>query len=568
MKQPADRQSLLPLWMGAAAIVAALRCLQAADPGYDLGLQLQAAHNLLRGRGLATFLELGPNLSSPNVLTPLTYFPAGYSLMAAGLFAAGLGVGTSLKVLGAAATVLGWWGWGRLAQYYFAEALARPLWKRAAIVIALSAPLLFTQPWGGTDIFLWAVVPWLIECTSRAANDETATGRKFDWLAGTLCGFAFLMRYASVFLVAYEGCVVLWQSRLRARPLIYRSLAFGAGFLPALILQGYFNYGVGAGFEVVPGGLFTTRASVISRLGAGIPTLRNANYLWAFWMPGKIASVLFPVRAGLLFPLLGLLLVAFALLLLAFKTYGDFGLTSRDRRLVALGLFPAIPLFLWGCMTLSAANYLGDLRYFWPVVPLSVLVAYSIASIDRSGQRTGAGAFLRPIAAVYACAYVVMCLVYLCFLVMPNRIGMSQREKLMAGSFDEWPSTGVTYEHSAARQYVLRQLQDDPAAVLVTSKAAAFFWDPAVDASRLHDANCGGSEPRYFEGPAKILIFTFDEGGPDDVWRYDGNSTLGYRARATCFERLRDRRVLRRFPNEGMKLLEATVARGERISLN
>ena len=164
MKNLADRNFLLPLWLGSAATVTIARFFQAADPGYDLGLQLQAAHNLLAGRGLATFSELGPNLSHPNVLVPLTWFPAGYSLAAAAFSSAGLGVGMTVKVLGAAATMLGWWGWARLAQSFIGEGVTRPIWKWAAIVIAVTAPLLFTQPWGGTDIFLWAVVPWVIEC--------------------------------------------------------------------------------------------------------------------------------------------------------------------------------------------------------------------------------------------------------------------------------------------------------------------------------------------------------------------------------------------------------------------
>jgi hypothetical protein len=64
------------------------------------------------------------------------------------------------------------------------------------------------------------------------------------------------------------------------------------------------------------------------------------------------------------------------------------------------------------------------------------------------------------------------------------------------------------------------------------------------------------------------LIYTFDKGQADEVWRYSGNSTFGYPARATCFERLPERRLLRRFPEEGMKVLEASVAPGQRISLN
>ena len=570
MKNLGESNFLPRLWLGSAAIVAVARFFQPADPGYDLGLQLQAAHNLLAGRGLATFAEPGPNLSQPNVLVPLTYFPAGYSLATAAFASVGLDVATALKVLGALATMLGWWGWARLAQSFMGDVVARPLWKWAAIAIAVSTPLLFTQPWGGTDIFLWAVVPWVVECTVAAANEKTREAWKFDWLAGTLCGFAFLMRYASLFLVPYVVCVIWWQTRLRIRESFYRSTAFGVGLLPAFMLQGYLNYFRAIDSPVLPGGLFTGQTSVLSRLQAGIPSLRNANYLWAFWIPGKIAGSLFPVRGGGMSPfLLGLLLTAFALLLLAFATYRSaLTLTARDKRLVALGLLPAIPLFLWGCMTLSAANYLADLRYFWPLVPLSVLVAYSIASIGNLGQRRVTGRVLRAIAALYMFGYVGITLLYVFLLFVPGRIGMTERGRLMGGSLDHWPSMAVTHEYSAGRQFVLEQMKADPNALLVMSTGGAFYWDPAVDASRVHETNCGGSDPRYFEGPVRILIFTFDEGEADEVWRYSGNSTLGFRSRAACFERLPGRRLLRRFPDERMKLLEASVAPGQRISLN
>ncbi len=569
-KNLAERNVLLPVWLGSAAIVSVARFFQPADPGYDVGLQLQAAHNLLAGRGLATFSEPGPNLSQPNVLVPLTYFPAGYSLVAAAFASVGLDVATTLKVLGTVATMLGWWGWARLAQSFIGDVIARPLWKWTAIAIAVATPLLFTQPWAGTDIFLWAVVPWVVECTVTAANEKTRKAWKFDWLAGTLCAFAALMRYASLFLVPYVVWVILWQTRLQVRKSFYRWTAFGVGLLPAFLLQGYFNYFRGNESPVLPGGLFTAETSVLTRLQAGIPSLRNANYIWAFWIPGKIAGPLFPVRGGGASPfLLGLLLTAFALLLLAFAAYRRaLKLTTRDSRLMALGLLPAIPLFLWGCMTLSAANYLADLRYFWPLVPLSVLVAYSIASIREFGQRRVTGHVLRPIAALYMFGYVGMALLYVFFLFMPGRIGTTERGRLMAGSLDHWPSMGVTHEYSAGRRFVLEELKADPNAVLVMSSGGAFYWDPAVDASRVHETNCGGFEPRYFEGPVRILIFTFDEGKADEVWRYNGNSTLGFVSRAACFERLPGRRLLRRFPDERMKLLEASVARGQRISLN
>ncbi len=569
MTNLAERSVLLRVWLGSAAIVTVARFFQPADPGNDLGLQLQAAHNLLAGRGLATFLEQGPNLSQPNALVPLTYFPAGYSLAAAAFASIGLDVATTLKVLGAVATMLGWWGWARLAHSFIGDVITRPLWKWTAITIAFSTPLLFTQPWGGTDIFLWAVVPWVVECTVTAANEKTRAALKFDWLAGTLCAFAFLMRYASVFLIAYVVWVIVWQTRLRVGRTFYRWTAFAVGLLPALVLQGYLNYLRTNDSPVMPGGLFTAETSVLSRLQAGFPSLRNANYLWAFWFPGKIAGPLFPVRGAGMSPfLMGLLLTAFVLLLLAFATYRRvLTLTARDSRLLALGLLPAMPIFLWGCMMFSAANYLADLRYYWPLVPLSVLVAYSIASIRDPGDRQVTGRVLRPIAALYTFGYVGAALVYVFFLFMPGRIGMTDRERLMAGSADHWPSMAVTHEYSASRRFVLEQLEADPNALLLTSNRAAFYWDAAFDASRVHETNCE-AQPRYFEGPVRILIFTFDEGEAAEVWRYTGNSTLGYRTRATCFERLPGRRLLRRFPDEGMKVLEASIPQGQRISVN
>jgi hypothetical protein len=263
------------------------------------------------------------------------------------------------------------------------------------------------------------------------------------------------------------------------------------------------------------------------------------------------------------------LLVAAALLVLAFSTYRRaLGLTLRDRRMAALGLLPMVPLFLWGCMALSAANYLADVRYFWVLTPLGVLVAYSVAWVSAAWQRDGIGRLLRPIAALYVCGYVAMALVYVLFLPLPGGIGTMQRGKVLAGPFVRWPSMALTYEHSASRLYILSQMQADPQAVLVTGRGAAFNWDPAVDGARVRGLYCSRSEPRYVEGPVRLLIHTFDIGEADEVWRYFGNSTLGSTGRAECFERLPGRRLLRRFPDEGMKVIEATVAAGQRISLN
>src|ERR1700730_11044774 len=198
VKDLTEGKLLLVLWLCSATLVTVIRFLHAGGPGYDLALQIQATHNLLAGHGLSLYEHMGPDLADRASLVTLTYFPPGYSLIAAALLSAGFGVGMTVKVMGAAATMLGWWGWGRLAHPFLDEGMTNSsVWRWAGIAIATFTPLLFTPSWAGTDIFLWAVVPWVVDFAVRA-SDENAPGTwRPDWLAGALCGLALLMRYCS-----------------------------------------------------------------------------------------------------------------------------------------------------------------------------------------------------------------------------------------------------------------------------------------------------------------------------------------------------------------------------------
>ena len=326
-----ERNKLAGLWLCSATVVVVARLLHAVDPAYDLGIQLQAAHNLLAGHGLSTYEHVAPNLTAPANLVTLTYFPAGYSLVAAALMKTGFSVGAAIKALGALGTILGWWGWARLSRSFFSEGWQRgPAWRSAAAAIATTAPLLFTPLWGGTDIFLWAIVPWVVECTVRASDENAAGSWRFDVLAGGLCGLAMLMRYASLFLMVYAAGVVIWQSRERIT-VMRRWCAFGAGALPALALQGYVNYML-SNSPAMPGGLFdAAREGPLSRLWVGAQLLRHADYLWAFWFPGNVESRLF--AGGISGPpwRLGLTACAFLALLVSIGIY------RRDSRARAAG---------------------------------------------------------------------------------------------------------------------------------------------------------------------------------------------------------------------------------------
>jgi hypothetical protein len=559
-----ERKFLL-LWLYSASFVTVLRFFHAAYPEYDLGIQLEAAQNLLAGHGLSNYQPTGPDLADSTLVT-LTWFPSGYSLCTAALMALGLNVGLAVKVLAAPATMLGWWGWGTYAYPFFSDGLKRnTLWRCIAVAIAVATPLLFSTPWIGTDIFLWATVPWVLLCVLKGADDTVPRHWRFDAIAGFLCGLVLLMRYLSLFLAVYAACVMFWQSRLRIKLFLPRLVAFGLGALPAFMLQFYVMYFL-ATLTPTPGGLSLNYpwGVIAKRLLDGLSLLHTANYPWIFWIPGKVRTILLPVSVDQIHWQLGITLIGFFVLAVTLGMFKvEFTAASTDPRILALGLFIALPLVLWGCTLLASYHYISDQRYYWPILPLSIFVIYWIASTTSMNTKHNVAAFVRGTSVVYITAYLAMIFVCITLLFVPGSIGATQRRKLIGTAFHPWPSMAVTHELSPARQFVKRLLKDQPQTLLLTT-TPLFTWDPTVDRSRLRDMNCREDPSRYVTGPARIVILTRDEGQPLEMWYW---SQEGRYERADCFERLPDLNLLERFPDEEFKVLETRLAAGQRVLL-
>jgi hypothetical protein len=130
-----------------------------------------------------------------------------------------------------------------------------------------------------------------------------------------------------------------------------------------------------------------------------------------------------------------------------------------------------------------------------------------------------------------------------------------------------WPSLAVTDELSPARQRVMQRLQQQPASLLITGRTGAFLWDPKVDRSKLLDLGCDLMRSDYATGPLDVFIFTFDRGGALELWSYNGNDGSGSFVSADCFEHLPGLRLVEKYPEEGLKLLEAHVPAGSRVAL-
>ena len=558
MTENEHRRALIAAWLCSAAVVTTLRFLNVGELGYDLTLQIQAAQNLLAGKGLSVYKHAAPDLAEPAQLFTLTHFPAGFSLFTAALIALGAGVGTVVKVLGAAATMLGWWGWARLTDAFLGPDPQRGrVWRWVGLLIAVVTPLRYTPPWAGTDIALWAAVPWVLMWLVRASDDTSPAAKWLDCATGAVCGLCLLMRYASLFLVVYAGCVMLWQSRRRVASLARRWAFFGLGFLPAFGVQFYVNYIV-SNAPARPGGLGSGDGALgfmVHRASEGLPLLGAANYPWVFWLPGQMVD--FFTRAdGAVAWRAGIVGAVFIAIVTWVAAYGVGGRdAARDPRIVGAGLFVALPVVLWACMTLSSYDYLADQRYYWPLVPLSTLILYTYAAGTAAVKRW------RMPALTYVAAYMMVGLLGIAALFGSGERGSAQRVRLIGTrSFDHWPSTKVTYDFYPSRGFVRTLLDEQPGTLFLSSKTHWFLADSTIDQSRILPLTCNGLPATWFSGPARVVILSFDHPGPaQGLWAWTGKEEP---ERASCFERLPGLTLVRRFPLEGVKVLESRIPSG------
>ncbi|HEY4281546.1 MAG TPA: hypothetical protein VGM62_00675 [Chthoniobacterales bacterium] len=563
-----SRPAFVRLWLFPACLVILLRFVHGTNLGYDPTIQLQATQNLLAGHGLTVYsLQAQPDLAAPNRLEVLTYFPAGYSICAAAIMAVGAGPATTLKILGAIGTILGWWGWARLAYSFMRDGMMRSVaWRYVAAAIALMTPVLTTPLWTGTDIFLWAAVPWTLQLLARAAKSDAGSGGRFDFIAGVITGFAVLLRYQSLFLVGYGGLVIACQSLTKASAFFRRCLMFTVGVAPFLALQLFINHSSSSGsFNAGGVTVHPDTARLSQYLRQALISISAANHPLIWWTPRAVAAFFTqgaknaPWLVPLTYIVLIIIPVAFALRL----GHRNVSAAARDVRSVSVGLLLVLPLFLWAC-AFGGAVYVGVIRYYQPLIPLAVLAAYSFAAIRREDDRIAARAG-RLIARGYVAGFVFMMIFGIALLSLPGeRGGARWRQLLGAIKVSHWFSTDPKYMFSPARAYVVELLRQHPETILVTNRENWFYADPAIDRSRIHRLE--GLNSKYVTGPAHILIFAAEPSpGPDTALYWF--RTWGSPVPATNFEPVPDLHLVRRFPDEELKILEADIPSDTRIEL-
>jgi len=207
------------LMLISAFFVTVTRLLAPVEMNWDESVQLEAAHRLVKGLGLtSTFfpppyapVQIPSNINQSPIPQALTWWPPGFSLLVAALLFLGIPLASSLKILYSVTTLTGWFGWAILGSH----CLSKPIQLGARLFpaqlfIAAILPVFYTPAWWGTDLFLWAGIPFIV---LFLFNSGTKNKVKYVFFAGLVFGLLVNVRYSSLF-IAIVSFFILFQVNL------------------------------------------------------------------------------------------------------------------------------------------------------------------------------------------------------------------------------------------------------------------------------------------------------------------------------------------------------------------
>lgn len=375
------------LLAGALAVLL-IRLMAPLQIGKDQAQQLEAGMRFAAGAGItgtSAAKPAGPDITPDPEPRKLTQWPPGLSVTIAGFLRCGIPLLVSLKLLGAGLTLAGWLGWMRWSQPLLAELHLRPPSRTIVFLASFLTPLLYTPLWSGTDIFLWAGVPWVLLLLTRPAGAPRPIAAAA--MAGILVGLCFWFRYAGAFLGLVGVLVLLYLLWPDWRALLGRIAAFGGTStllaLPVLVfmktdyvpLSDVYDAALDAGETSRI--LSTTHHTIRLIFGTLLPEAFLARWNWqpAFQAAGMLsllALLAAPVLAALRMP----------------------NSPARTRVVILLILPAALIVFL---AAVSRGFFLGVPRYYEPVQ-----LCWVLAALVFLGGRGGAAWGARLIAALFA----------------------------------------------------------------------------------------------------------------------------------------------------------------------
>jgi len=361
-------------------------------PNRNEAWQLHAATRLASGLGYTTYWNVPEDLSRIHS-DFLIAWPAGYSIITAGLMKLGLSAYTAakaLKIFLIVAGVLVWWPLGRR---FLSGSLTRALF-----VVYICAAAVFIS-YSLTDLFCWAGMG-ILTLSMLAYADCRAVRHLI--MAGIVLGTMILMRYHSLFLVPVAALWGFWaSSKMTVKGRLVRAMAIVA--IPLLV------HLVIATTNIRAEGHVSTITAKVVKPGfqwewlRDLPSMVLLEGLFLRSFLGRLSEGAFAGLAGSGITILGWTSLL-GMLLIVRRLLAEHWNKHRDLAIWLLLASVGLVLFL-GALSISRYGDapwapITEARYYWilgPLIVLLVLVSIEdlmITRIQPKWTRLGIGAAL------------------------------------------------------------------------------------------------------------------------------------------------------------------------------
>jgi hypothetical protein len=478
-----------------ALFVTAARTLAPFEVGKDQSTQLEAAQRLSAGSGLTTTNDVLPRSFDIIEEPPpeyLTWWPPGFSLIVAAFLSLGFSLLVSLKIIYVTVTLIGWIGWAILVSHF----LSRP-WSDGKrnyhlhVVIAALLPIFTTMSWGGSDIFLWAGIPFILFCLFWKGTKESSD--VFAAIAGLLLGSLFAIRYASIFLMLAAPLILMQVNGFDLKPAFKKTVIFLASsllvILPTVIFVKVHSRPAPAlTAPVYPTSLNNTSSTAFQEHEVlyGLPM--TANLIFGVPMSDLL---IFKLRYRPLIYVLGVvcLLVLLAVPLILIKSHQRDGKKFQNDMALSLSFLPlALIAFLISVVLLTDTGLMMNIRrYYLPVALCGVLIFYQIVS-----ERTSARAVKTAAGAIVLGYLIYLCGIMPALAFVPERNGYVVKTLLdfMPPNHSRYPSTSQKLTYPSARMFSLKEsskqevkqlFKANPQALFFVEEYGHFVYDGFID---------------------------------------------------------------------------------------
>lgn len=464
---------LLALILTSAVIITVARLLAPFEVGKDQALQLEAAIRLADGEGLtSTYFSAPPpaDISQPVASRLLVWWPPVFSLAIAGLLKLGLSLSAALKLFYATVSLLGWLGWGRIAS----RLLAAPIeWRNRKLpvgwVIAALAPVFFTPFWAGTDIILWAGIPYVVLLLAKTAHSTPHL-----WpiiVAGMLLGFLYGVRYASVSAIV-AGFLILLCNCLSRHPLnpaawlkqtALLCLGIATTALPVVLYMRLFSGEQGSlPVYIDPVYEMNRLTDKVGEILFYLPVLSNSLFgstIIEDVFIGKLGIPAANYAVGI-FCLAALVVLPLAILGLRRAGCAVSGIESAQ----SMALLPiALMILLVTMVFITDQVMIGVRRYHEPIRLSGLLAFYFLAALEALPRQIKWIKWIKWVK-LFSLAVVAAFLCYICLLLPANLLGRERRDDLARIVLGYTParskrftSTSQEIGYPSARVYSLKE---------------------------------------------------------------------------------------------------------------